>query len=435
MSSERLGWPLGMSIGTHTPAVTRPGTPAQDARGAWFDFGEPHPGRGPFARWPRAADSALAVGVFVTSLIAVAVSALEEGKDFTSASIRDLSPAIFILLGLVAFALLWRRQRPIAVTTSVLVIMFVWAVAQFGDGQELALIVATYSVGRYVTNQRHSLATLTAVIAVSLIGTVIDTHQRIDIAPAIIFTVLPWYVGHRIRNRGDYLALLRERAERLEAEQHAEAQKAVADERSRIARELHDVVAHRVSMMTIQAGAAKTVARDDLDTAIDAMGDVEQEGRQALGELRHLLGVLRPETSEPNTLGPQPGLANIAALTDQLKHTGADVTLTVARLPDLVPGAVDLSAYRIVQESLTNIIKHAGPNPSVVVSIQVDELGLVINITNTTEGASSDLPTSGYGIAGMRERTQLLGGTLTAAPNSPDHFVVEARLPIETNSP
>ena len=119
--------------------------------------------------------------------------------------------------------------------------------------------------------------------------------------------------------------LLRERAERLEAEQQARARRAVADERSRIARELHDVVAHRVSMMTVQAGAAKTIARHDLDAAIDAMGDVESAGRRALGELRHLLGVLRPDPADPEQLGPQLGLADIPALADQLTQTGADV--------------------------------------------------------------------------------------------------------------
>ena len=229
------------------------------------------------------------------------------------------------MLAVAAAALLWRRSRPIAVTAFVMAIMIGWAIAGYGDGQDLALIVAIYAVGRYTTDHRHSLATLVAVIAVSILGTIIDTNQRIDIAPAVILAGLPWYLGRRIRNRGDYLALLQERAERLEADQHARARQAVADERSRIARELHDVVAHQVSMMTVQAGAAKTIARDDLDAAIDAMGDVERAGRQALGELRHLLGVLRPDDPDGDDLGPQPGLADIPALADQLTHTGADV--------------------------------------------------------------------------------------------------------------
>ncbi|MGB5758053.1 MAG: histidine kinase dimerization/phosphoacceptor domain-containing protein, partial [Acidimicrobiales bacterium] len=214
--------------------------------------------------------------VFAGSLVAVALSALGDDEDFTIDSIRDRPSGALAMLAVAATALLWRRRRPVAVTAFVTTIMIGWAVAGYGDGQDLAIIVAVYAVGRYTTNHRHSLATVAAAMAVSMLDTIIDTNQRIDIAPAIILTWLPWYLGRRIRNRGDYLALLQERAKRLEADQHARARQAVADERSRIARELHDVVAHQVSMMTVQAGAAKTIARHDLDAAIDAMGDVER---------------------------------------------------------------------------------------------------------------------------------------------------------------
>jgi signal transduction histidine kinase len=402
----------------------------------WFDPGEPHPYRGPFTRWPRLTDGALAVGVFVVSLVTVAVSDLGDGEDFTIDSISDRSSGAFALLAVAAAALLWRRRRPVAVTTVVMAIMIGWAIAGYGDGQDLALIVAVYAVGRYSTDPRHSLTTVAAAIAVTILGTIIDTDQRIDIAPVMLFLGLPWYLGCRIRNRGDYLTLLRERAERLEADQLATAHQAVADERSRIARELHDVVAHQVSMMTVQAGAAKTVARHNLDAAIDAMGDVERAGRQALGELRHLLGVLRPDIADSDHLGPQPGIADVPALADELTHTGADVTLTIDPLPTGLSAAVSLSAYRIVQESLTNIIKHAGPNPSADITIGLDDFGLVINITNTTTDttASRGLPSSGYGIPGMRERATLLGGTLTAGPQAVKSFCVQAHIPLELES-
>ena len=416
------------------PERTEPAPPRHRAWGAWLDPGEPHPVRGPFALWPRASDLALAIVVFVASLIAVTLSALEDGEDITLAAIGDRPAVGIALLGLAAAALLWRRRRPITVTAVVSAILLVWAVAGYGDGQELALVVATYSVGRYTADHRHSLATVAAVGAISLLGTIVDTHQRIDIAPAIILAGLPWYLGRRIRNRGDYLALLQERAERLEAEQHARARRAVAEERSRIARELHDVVAHRVSMMTVQAGAARTVARDDLDAAIDAMEDVERAGRQALGELRHLLDVLRPDGAEPDHLGPQPGLADVPALVEELRHTGAEVGLDVGQLPDDLPAALDLSAYRIVQESLTNIVKHAGPMPTVEISLTSDGRCLAIDITNTADAAPLGLPTSGYGIAGMRERAALLGGTLSAGPSPPNRYRVVAHLPLRPES-
>ena len=411
-----------------------PSTPVAGRGRTWLRFlgpGEPRPYRGPFTRWPRATDAALALIVFAVSLIAVTASALDDGEDLTLAAVGGRGVWALALLALAASALVWRRRHPIVATAFVLTVMIIWAVLGYGDGQDLALIVATYSVGRYTTNHLHSIATVAAVVALSIMGTVIDTNQRIDVVPAVVLIGLPWYVGRRVRNRGDYVSLLQERAQRLEAEQHARARQAVVDERSRIARELHDVVAHQVSMMTVQAGAARTIARDDLDAAIEAMGDVELAGRQALGELRHLLGVLRPETAAAADLGPQPGLADIAALTDHLHHTGAVVTLTIADLPHSLPAAVDLSAYRIVQESLTNIIKHAGPNPTVSITIGHNDHGIDIDITNTTDIASPGLPGSGFGIVGMRERAHLLGGTLTAEPRQPDQFCVQVHLPLD----
>ncbi len=245
-------------------------------------------------------------------------------------------------------------------------------------------------------------------------------QQAVDVAGSLLFAWLPWYIGHRVRNRRDYLALLQDRAAQLEREQREGARKAVADERSRIARELHDVVAHRVSMMTVQAGAAKTIARTDIDNAVEAMGDVERAGRQALGELRQLVGVLRPDNADPDVLGPQPGIADIAALVDQITQTGINVSLTIPDLQIEPPAVVDLATYRIVQESLTNVIKHAGPNPTVDVRVTFDDQQLSIEITNTTTNAqrAQRLPQSGFGIIGMRERAELLGGTLDAGPTS-----------------
>lgn len=439
-----------------------------------LDAGEPHPTRGPFTRWPRATDAVVAVIVFAASLVFVAVSELDDGDTFETSSIGDLPAGAFALLAVAAAALWWRRTRPVAVTVFVLAVMIVWALAGYGDGHDLALVVSTYSVGRYCTDHRFSLASVVAAFSVSVIGSFIDTNQLIDVWPAVVFTALPWYVGLRVRNRGAYVALLQERAERLEAEQLAREREAVAAERSRIARELHDVVAHQVSMMTVQAGAARTIAPHDVDTAVEAMSDVERAGRAALGELRHLLGVLRHDTTDAtNTtdatyvasfagiadiagsdqLRPPPGLDGIPTLADELAHTGADVTIAVAELPDRVSTALHLSAYRIVQESFTNIVKHAGPEPVVHVSITVEGPILVIDITNTvrrpkttvttpsattrlTAGGSvaPDLPASGYGIAGMRERATLLGGTLTTGPQQPGSYRVHARLPLEPDA-
>ena len=395
----------------------------------------PRPARGPFTRWPRVTDAVLAVAVFAASVVAVAASALDNGADFTAESITDRPTGALAMLAVAAAALLWRRQRPIAAAVGVTAIMIAWAFAGYGDGSELALLVVLYSVGRYAADHRHSLAIVLAAMAAGVLETIVDVNQRIDIAPAIVLPWLVWYVGRLVRNRGDYLALLQERAERLEADQHDEARRAVAEERARIARELHDVVAHQVSMMTVQAGAARTIIHDDLDAAVEAIGDVERAGREALGELRHLLGVLRPDAGGGD-LVPQPGLTDLAALAEELRSTGAGVELRLAPVPDGLSAAVELSVYRIVQESFTNIIKHAGPHPAVSLAIGLDGDDLVLEVSNTVAvAAAPGLPASGYGIPGMRERATLLGGTLDAGPLRPGRFRLEARIPIEPGRP
>jgi signal transduction histidine kinase len=202
----------------------------------------------------------------------------------------------------------------------------------------------------------------------------------------------------------------------------------VQAERTRIARELHDVVAHRVSLMTVQAGAAKTVAAEDPQAALRAMEAVEHAGRQALDELRHLLGVLRP-SADGGSLGPQPGLLDVPRLVDQFREAGLDVSLSVSGATTDLPARVDLSAYRIIQEALTNVLKHAGPGAQSDVRISIDVSTVAIEISDDGQAVTS-LPGSGHGIMGMRERAVLLGGSLAAGPLPGGGFRVVARLPI-----
>lgn len=414
----------------HTPATGR-----FAALAGHLDPPEPRPMRGPFTRWPRTADAVLACVVFGVALVSVAVSGLGAGAELTLGAIVGQPVGAYVLLAVASAALWWRRSRPIVVAATVFAAALVWAFAGYGDGEDVTYLLAVYSAGRYCADRRLSMSVVAAAFASSVLGSVIDSSQRIDVWPAVVLTALPWYLGVRVRQRGEYLALLRERAERREAEQRARTDAALADERARIARELHDVVAHQVSMMTVQAGAAKMVARDDLDAAIAAMADIEQAGRGALGELRHLLGVLRlndSEDADDHELGPQPGLAEVASLVERLRGAGADVELTLADVPEL-PTAVDLSVFRIVQESVTNIVKHAGSRPRVSLAITHADGWLDLRVTNTVDDTAPhpDLPISGYGIAGMRERAALLGGTLTAGPLTPHRFTVHVRLPLE----
>ncbi len=394
------------------------------------------PLRGPFTRWPRAADAVLAVAVLLVSLFHAT-----EGPNQDSAvrALSSISIGGFIFVAVASGALYWRRSRPLEVLGLGLVVLAL----STGLGYPydyFGLPIALYSVGRYATHDRWRYVGLGAAIAVCVSSELTSAKPLEDIGGAFFILFLVWYIGGRIRIRGDYLRLLQERAAQLEREQESEARRAVAEERTRIARELHDVVAHQVSLMTVQAGAAKTVAANDPEAARRAMEAVEKAGRQALNELRHLLGVLRPD-AEVAALGPQPGLADVPRLVENLRAAGLEVALTLDGVPTDLPARVELSAYRIVQEALTNVLKHAGPGARIEVRLSTDPHGVAIEVLDNGNGASI-LPRSGlrssprsdhgsgHGIAGMRERVQLLGGSLDAGPCPGGGFKVVAHLPI-----
>ena len=387
------------------------------------------PLRGPFTRWPRAADAVLAIVVFLAT---VSLSPEDSDQDFVIRAIGDVPIAAYVIFAVASGALYWRRSWPlVAMGLTLAASALSWGLG--GSPYDyFGMPVALYGVGRYATSDRWSYASVGAAIAVAAISDVVDEGPVTDIGSAFFFLFLVWYIGRRVRMRRDYLTLLQERAAQLEREQAAEARRAVAEERTRIARELHDVVAHRVSLMTVQAGAAKTVAAADPEGAARAMEAVEQAGRQALGELRHLLGVLRPE-ADVDGLGPQPGIAEVPRLVDQLREAGLNVSLTMDGLQTDLPARVDLSTYRIVQEALTNVLKHAGPSARTEVRLSTDNHGVAIDVLDNGHGATI-LPGSGHGIAGMRERAQLLGGSLDAGPRPGGGGRVVAHLPIGEES-
>ena len=390
------------------PTAVDPQTPLSSTR---------RPVRGPFARWPRVADAVLAIVVF---LAAVFVATEEPNQDFDIRTFDDLSTIAVLIAAVASGALYWRRSRPLVVLGVTLAGSAVSMAIGYPEGG-FAVIFAVYSAGRYADNDRWNYIGLGAAAALVGLGEFLDDVVLGELAFGLFVMFLVWYVGRRIRFRG-------ERAEQLEREQAAEARRAVAEERTRIARELHDVVAHRVSLMTVQAGAAKTVAADDPEGALQAMEAVEQAGRQALDELRHLLGVLRPD-AEVEVLGPQPGLADVPRLVEQLGEAGLEVSLTIDGAQTDLPARVDLFAYRIVQEALTNVLKHAGSHARTEVRVSTDNHGVEIEVLDNGHGATI-LPGSGHGIVGMRERALLLGGSLDTGPRPGGGFQVVAYLPI-----
>jgi signal transduction histidine kinase len=371
--------------------------------------------RGPFARWPRAADAALAVAAFLATVFLTD----GPGDSVVVRPIGDVPIAALLAFAVAGAALYWRRRAPLAVLG---VAVAAWA-ATLGSGYaDLGgvAIIALYSAGRYATEDRWAQVGVAAAIAVVSVDILTSPAPWGDAVLGGVVMFVAWYVGRRLRLR-------QERAAHALREQAAEARRVVIEERARIARELHDVVAHRVSLMTVQAGAAKAVAAEDPEGARRAMAAVEEAGRQALDELRHLLGVLRPE-SDLDGLGPQPGLADLPRLVEQLRGAGVEVSLATDGVPAGLPARVDLFAYRIVQEALTNVLKHAGPGARTEVRLGADRSGIVIEVLDDGQGASV-LPGAGHGLVGMRERALLLGGTLDARPRPGGGFRVVAHLP------
>lgn len=400
--------------------------------------GPSRPRKGPFTRWPRSSDVGLAVLMFVFEVIGVLSRTVDESGEFSLSMLGDIPAVTYLLLAASSVALLWRRSQPLLVLLATLTASLVWDVIDLADGPSLAIFVSLYGVGRYIASNRTSiLAVAGAMIIVAGDDLLIEDEPFSVVGLSLGLVFAAWYLGRRVRGRGEYLALVEERAAYLERERAAEARRAVDEERTRIARELHDVVAHRVSMITVQAGAAQTVVDSDPERALRAMEAVEGAGREALQELRQVVGVLRTE-EEREDLVPVHGLAEIPALVAEMSKAGMDASFFSDGVPDALPAGVGLASYRIVQEALTNVLKHAGPDPNAEVRLSVDDQMLTIEVVDRGSGdrtsGEATLPGSGHGLVGMRERASLLGGSFEAGPRLGGGFRVTARLPVEWSS-
>jgi signal transduction histidine kinase len=239
-----------------------------------------------------------------------------------------------------------------------------------------------------------------------------------------------------MRWRRSYYRELEERAARLERERDAEAQMAVAAERARIARELHDVVAHNVSVMVVQADGASYALDSSPERTREALAAISATGRQALAEMRSLLGVLRSASSLPDQadLGPQPGIDQLSGLLEQARATGLPVSFTVEGVPRQLPQGTALTTYRVVQESLTNARKHGGAGVTAVVTLRFCEDEVAVVVTDDGRATQKAGDGQGHGLIGMRERVELFGGTVTAGPKPGGGFRVVATLPVRRDA-
>jgi len=319
--------------------------------------------------------------------------------------------------------LLVRRRYPLTTLAAVTVatgLTYLFYSVEF----PAAVAVAVYTTAAQLQRRTSFGASSVSAVALLLSGVATGATGR------LISVALPlgaaWVLGDNLGTRRAYTRALEERAERLEREQEAERARAVAEEQARIARELHDVIAHSVSVMVVQAAAANDVFESQPGRAREALQAIEASGRAALGELRRMLGVVR-EAGDAN-YAPQPGIERIEELVADVRAAGLDVAVSIEGAPREVPAGIDLSVYRVVQEALTNTLKHArASRADVTLRYGARELGVEVRDDGAggTNGAGG-----GHGLTGMRERVAIFGGSLDAGPAKQGGFEVVARFPL-----
>ena len=331
--------------------------------------------------------------------------------------------------------LLLRRRFPFAAPVFTFAVQAAASAADPALGVEttglVALLLSFWVVG--AENERGQ-AIAGAAIGFASIAVVAELDVRVGLENAvwgIILGSVVCLIAYALQRRAKRAAELEERASRLERELKERAHAEVLAERTRIARDLHDLVAHSVSLMTVQAGAARLLLPSDPARARESLRSVEETGREALADLRRLFGIVRGEEGDA-ALAPQPGLARLDALLEQSRKAGLPVEVAIEGKRRMLPPGVDLTAYRIVQESLTNALKHAGP-ACAQVTIRYGREVLDLEITDDGRRTRNGEGT-GHGLVGMRERVALYGGEFEAGPRRRDGYAVRARLPIEAES-
>jgi signal transduction histidine kinase len=376
---------------------------------------------------PFRADALAGAGLALISMLWVAVLAPHVDR-----------PALAIVLnGAAGASVAWRRRAPVLAAAGGLVAIIGFELLAYVDNWNfpaLAILLNGFSLAAYTEGRRFVLG---QALTLGLVWTAVAVDQKSSkpgdfVFTFVVFWLVPAAAGRTLRNRRALTAELQAKAERLEREREDQAREAVTDERARIARELHDVVAHSVSVMVIQAAAARRVAGADPEAARTALGAAQSAGREALLEMRRMVGVLRRGDEELDASGP-PGLGALGALVARARAAGLPVELRVeGEAERLGPGA-DLAAYRVVQEALTNAIKHArGARARVVVRYGPEGVDIEVSDTGTGPGgAVGALDGGGHGLVGMRERIALYGGEVEAGRRRGGGFEVRAHLPPE----
>jgi signal transduction histidine kinase len=367
-------------------------------------------------------------------VLALTLLATSVAEVLTADHLRGSVGLNLIAVATLTVPVAWRRRWPLGVLA--------WTMATGTiQGQFLSsvddvatiffvLIVLAYTAGAHL-HRRRALVAL-PLLFLGICGVNLGLHATTSdyLFPSTV-VLIAWLSGRAVRARALLTEELHEAAVRAEEAHEAEAQLAMAEERRRIAREMHDVVAHSVSVMVVQAGGARRIIDRDPDRAAQAAAQIEYAGRAALVEMRRLLGLLHGGEGEAGALAPQPSLAELDGLVERSRAAGLPVEVRILGERRPLPAGIDLAAYRIVQEALTNTLKHAGATPTEVhLRWGEDELELEI-LDRGGAGTARNGSGGGHGLVGMAERVRLYGGELEAGPRPAGGFRVRARLPFE----
>jgi signal transduction histidine kinase len=390
---------------------------------------------------PRTFDRVLVVGLFLIGLTSFIDLRLGDRPLPLPGRIPGGAVSV-VIIGLVlllvqVIPLLWRRSHPSLVLLLVAGAFAARELVGFNAGiAGLGLLVAMYSVAAYEQRARRLFFLVVAglgFVAGFVVFGVTGNPRSFAITVPSLFFVAAWLIGDYLRTRRAYVGQLEERAARLERERDQDRRLAADEERTRIARELHDVVAHDVSVIAIQAGAARSVQASKPEAAAKALGLIETTARETLIELNRLLGVLRGSNGATADRSPQPGIGQLAGLVEELRAAGLEVDARVDGEAGPLPPALDLSAYRILQEATTNVLKHARAR-RVDIRVHYSPTMLALDVRDDGAGHGADPASSaGHGLIGMRERVALFGGELRAGRDPAGGFSVHARLPIDSS--
>lgn len=384
---------------------------------------------------PLALDAAIAAGVLLCMTAGSFVT--PQGAHGVTWGLRTPALPSLLLMLLAATALVFRRRAPktvLAVTGTLSMIEFVTGDPRAPVG--MTAVVALYTVASATdrsTTWRVGLLTMTVLTAAAMLGGPLPWYAQENLG-VLAWTGIGATAGDAVRSRRAVVRAMRERAERAERTREEEARRRVAEERLRIARDLHDVVAHHIALVNVQAGVAAHVMDKRPDQAKEALAHVREASRSALNELRATVGLLRQSGDPEAPTEPAPGLDRLEDLADTFRNAGLPVEVARADQGTELPAAVDLAAYRVVQEALTNVRKHAGPAARAEVSVV--RVGPDIEVTVLDDGAETDGAGEpgdaggGHGLLGMRERVTAVGGTLTTGPRYGGGFRVHAILPV-----